>query len=815
MIFYILPSFSHRKAFATGTRAVGLLVALLLGTQVAYGQSDSLSTLARQFTAYSQQALPEKLYLHLDRPLYLSGEILWFKINAIDGTVNKPLALSKVAYVEVLDKEQRPVLQTKVLLRQAKGQGSLVLPASLASGNYTVRAYTSWMKNFPADTYFHSTVTILNTRASLGLKATQDSAAYSVQFFPEGGSLVKGVASNVAFQVTDKMGRGLAATGTVVDQQGKTVQSFSTLKHGLGHFVFTPKEAGATYTAIVKLPGATALSRKLPAVAAQGYVLRVEDNTPTQLRVTIESTVAGQAAEELFLLGHSRQQVSVSAGTRLQDGKATLLLDKKKLAEGVTHLTVFNHEKKPVCERLYFTRPTRQLTVAASTSQKVYAGREKVTLQLSTNTLPAQPTAANLSVAVYRLDSLATQAAPDINSYLWLTSDLKGTVENPDYYFTATGPEVAQATDDLMLTHGWSRFRWTDVLARPARPFEFAPELNALSIRARVLNTQTGRPAPNIYAYMGSPSRWINLYNSLSNQEGIVQFEASDLYGPNDLIIQTNTSRDSVYRLELLNPFAQNFRTSQALPLQISELNKQDIVNRSLEMQVQNAYFSRQQALYKPHVTDSIPFYGKPDETYMLDAFTRFKVLEEVMREYVPGVQVRIRKDGFHFMNMDHLNNQIFPENPMVLLDGVPVFNINKIMAFDPLKIQKLDVITSNYFQGSAQYSGIVSFITYKGDLAGFPVDSRALIQEYEGFQQQREFYSPSYATPEEKQSRLPDLRNLLYWNPDVTTSATGTQTLEFYTADQAGTYLVVAQGITPSGLAGTARYFFEVKQTL
>lgn len=815
MGFYTLPSFFHRKAFATGTRAVGLSVALLLGTQVAYGQSDSLSTLARQFNAYSQQALPEKLYLHLDRPLYLSGEILWFKINAVDGTNHKPLPLSKVAYVEVLDKEQRPVLQTKVQLLQAKGQGSLVLPASLASGNYTVRAYTSWMKNFPADYFFHSTVTILNTRASLGLKTAKDSAAYSVQFFPEGGNLVKGVASKVAFKITDKAGRGLAATGTLLDQQGKVVQSFTTLKYGLGHFTFTPTETGGPYTAVVKLPSKETLSRKLPPVAAQGYVLRVEDASPQQLRVAIESTVAGQPTEELFLLGHSRQQVSVSAATRLQDGKAVLLLDKSKLAEGITHLTVFNHEKKPVCERLYFTRPAPQLQISASTAQKSYGSREKVSLQLTTANQQAQPLAANMSVAVFRLDSLATLDAPNILSYLWLSSDLKGTIENPDYYLTAAGPEADEARENLMLTHGWSRFRWTDVLAKQAPAFEHVPELNALSVRGRILNKTTGQPASGIYAYMATPSRRVQLYNALSNEQGIIQFEASELYGPNDLIVQTNTSRDSVYRIELLNPFSLSYRAGRVAPLQVSEADKQDIVNRSLEMQVQNAYFGRQQALFKPRLTDSMAFYGKPDEAYMLDAFTRFKVLEEVMREYVPGVQVRIRKDGFHFMNMDHLNNAIFPENPMVLLDGVPVFDINKIMAFDPLKIQKLDVITSNYFQGSAQYSGIVSFTTYKGDLAGFPVDSRALIQEYEGFQQQREFYSPSYVTPEDKQRRLPDLRNLLYWNPDVTATAAGSQTLEFYTGDQAGTYVVVAQGISPNGLAGTARFTFEVKQAL
>ena len=158
----------------------------------------------------------------------------------------------------------------------------------------------------------------------------------------------------------------------------------------------------------------------------------------------------------------------------------------------------------------------------------------------------------------------------------------------------------------------------------------------------------------------------------------------------------------------------------------------------------------------------------------MLDKYTRFKVLEEVLREYVPGVIVRIRKDGFHLLVVDALNHTVLQENPMVLLDGLPVFNINKIMAMNPLKIRKLEVIDGRYFHGSAIYNGIVSFTTYKGDLEGFPLDAHALVQEYEGMQRQREFYAPRYDTPEAQKSRLPDLRNLLYWNPDISDQHSG-----------------------------------------
>ena len=144
----------------------------------------------------------------------------------------------------------------------------------------------------------------------------------------------------------------------------------------------------------------------------------------------------------------------------------------------------------------------------------------------------------------------------------------------------------------------------------------------------------------------------------------------------------------------------------------------------------------------------------------------------------------------------------------------MPVLDANKLMDMDPLRIQKLEVVTSRYLQGQLLYSGIMSFSTYKGNLEGFSLDPRALVQEYEALQQPREFYAPRYATPQEKESRLPDLRNLLYWNPNVNTTAQG-QALSFYTSDQRGRYLVVVQGLATTGLAGTASFTFEVNPAL
>jgi hypothetical protein len=123
--------------------------------------------------------------------------------------------------------------------------------------------------------------------------------------------------------------------------------------------------------------------------------------------------------------------------------------------------------------------------------------------------------------------------------------------------------------------------------------------------------------------------------------------------------------------------------------------------------------------------------------------------------------------------------------------------------------------MASRYFLGQKIYDGVVSYTTYKGDLGGFPLNPHALIEEYEGLQVPREFYTPRYDTQAQHQSRLPDLRNLLYWNPAVRLLAGQAQTLDFFTSDQAGHYLVVTQGLAASGLTGSTSFTIEVKPAL
>ena len=346
-------------------------------------------------------------------------------------------------------------------------------------------------------------------------------------------------------------------------------------------------------------------------------------------------------------------------------------------------------------------------------------------------------------------------------SYLWLTADLQGPVEYPDYYLTA-GPEAAAAADDLMLTQGWSRFRWPALLAGRPDSLAYLPELHDQLMRGRVVSRATGGPVVGITAYLSAPSRRIQLYNSISKAGGGVRFEVGDLYGTQQLVAQLDGWRDSLYQVEIFSPFSQQYAAPGPGALRLREGLAPALLRRHVLAGVQRQFYQGPHVAYRAPRADRLAFYGKPDEHYRLDDYTRFKVLEEVMREYVPGVLVRIRKDGFHFLVMNDDARGVL-EDPLVLLDGLPIFDTNHIMAFDPLKTKQLDVITKRYILGPQVFNGIVSYATYKGDLAGFPLAAHALLQEYEGLQGQREFYAPRYETPQQRQSRLPHFRNLLY----------------------------------------------------
>jgi len=773
------------------------------------GFSQTLNDIQGSFNNYRQSALQEKVFVHTDKGAYLTGEILWFKIYLVDGIQNKPLDMSKVVYVEVLDDAQNPVMQAKIAMHDGHGSGSLYIPVSLSNGNYRFRAYTNWMKNFSPDYYFEKKISIVSPLRSPNAVAKQSNDDFDIHFFPEGGDLVQGISSKVAFKAVGKDGKGINLTGAIINQKNDTVARFQSLKFGMGHFSFTPA-INDTYKAVVVVGTNKPVIKELPAINNQGYVMQLTDNGTNQLDVTVSSNGSGNNGE-VFLFAHTRTLVNVAKTAALSNGVARFVVDKAALGDGISHITIFNSNKQPVCERLYFKRPSKKLLIDAAPDQQQYSGRKKVNISVLAKDGAGKPLNANLSMSVYRLDEFQTAEGGDIASYFWLSSDLRGHIESADYYLNNNTAEANEAIDNLMLTQGWRRFQWNDVLKNSPASFSFLPEYDGHIVTGKITNTITNSPANEVVTYFGIPGKRVQLFTSISDTTGRLLFNTKDFYGPGEIVVQTNTEKDSSYRIDILSPFSEQFSKTTLPALVLTSDMQKSLETQSLGMQVQNIYAGNKiKQFYEPNV-DSTAFFGIPDKTYKLDDYTRFTTMEEVLREYIREVYVVRHDKRFH---IKVINEKGFLEgDPLVMLDGIPIFDIDKVLALDPLKIKRLDVIKNRYFWGAAPSEGILSYSSYKGDLGGVELDPHAIVVDYEGLQAQRVFYSPVYETANEIASRLPDFRNLLFWAPSINTNAQGRNQVTFYTSDQEGKYIGVVQGITANGEAGSQYFNFEVKK--
>jgi hypothetical protein len=756
------------------------------------------------FNQYNANTVQEKLFVHTDKSAYTAGELMWFKVYNVDGANHKPIDLSKVVYIEILDKNQNPVLQAKVGMKDGLGSGSLFLPISLTTGNFVLRAYTSWMKNFSPDFYFYKKLTIINPLKSPVAASKQIAANYDFQFFPEGGELVNGITSTVGFKATDQYGKGVNFKGIIIDKNNDTVAKFEPYKFGMGHFSFTP-DSHNSYKAVIKLNDKI-LIENLPNISDKGYTLNVKDGDNNQLQVTVNTNLPDG---NIFLFAHTKGVIKDVESGIVSSGKAIFAIDKNKLGDAISHITIFNSQRQPVCERLYFKRPVNQLFITAGTDAQQYATRKKVSININTKN-STNAVVANMSLSVYRLDSLQHASQQDIQNYLWLSSDLKGNIESPDYYFKNTDAAANEALDNLMLTQGWSRFAWTDILKNKKPEFKFLPEYNGPIVNAKITNTITNTPQNNMIAYLGIPGKRVQLYAAQSDTTGSLIFNMKDFYGPGEIVIETNTLHDTSIRIDVMNPFSDQYSKIKLPEFNLTPAMQSTIEDDNLSMQVQNIYNGEKlRQFYDPNV-DSSAFYGTPFKTYLLDNYTRFLTVEEVMREYVSEVNITHTHNQFHIKVLNN-NKYLDDGDPMVLIDGVPFFNIDKVFAADPLKIRKLEDVPFVYLLGPSYEAGIFSFTTYKGDMGGNEIDPHAVIMDYEGLEMQREFYSPAYDTEAAMASRMPDFRNVLYWTPNITTNKNGNSGLSFYTSDETGKYIGVIQGLTANGAAGSQYFTFDV----
>ncbi|GAB3315257.1 Plug domain-containing protein [Hymenobacter humi] len=790
-----------------------------------------MQRIARQLGKYYAVAKGEKAYLHLDRPVYATGETIWFSAYVVDASRHQLDSLSQVLHVDLLSPDKKVVARRTLRLQGGRASGDLDIADTLGAGTYVLRAYTNWMRN-AGDSFVYSRRLSIWPASPLGPQEpsapatgtpskSKSSAANKpdVQFFPEGGYLVEGMPGVVACKATDASGRGLAVRGQILNAQNAVVvPNFSSRHAGMGRFSFVPG-AGQRYRARLMLPDGSTAEYPLPAVQPTGYTLHVVENAENFLVEARYRGAAGTPAPgPVQLLTQVRGVVAYPGPRSLTaDAPASWKMPKKNYPNGIVHFTLFDAEGTPRCERLAFVQNgPSALRITVTADQPSYGAHAPVQLTVRVADAAGQPVATNLSVAVSDAGLSALDPnAETIASNLLLTSDLVGYVENPGYYFREQSAATAQALDDLLLTQGWRRFVWKEVLAGQKPLVRYVPE-QEVSLTGQVVSAQGSRPIPNSQLTFLQMKPVKNVATATTDAEG--RFTFSGFAVRDTAVITLQARRSQGGSNVIIRPDNGPVPGVQPLPklpsLAAAPAGVAAFVRRSRQAQATDLELHPEKAMRNIKLENvavtakrvAVPaddprrLYGASGGTVVDFANMPEAQSGMTMLQLLQGRVAGLTISG----NPPNMSVQIRGQGtPLFILDGNRV-DVDIISTIPSNQIESVEVfkgVEAAIFGGSG---GAIAVYTkradpnYKGnDKAPAPGVATVKVP---GYYAAREFYQPRYNALLTNPPADPRT-STLYWNPTVRTNARGEAELHFFTADGSGTFQAIAEGVSLAGL--------------
>jgi hypothetical protein len=653
-------------------------------------------------------------------------------------------------------------------------------------------------------------------------------SSIDAQFFPEGGYLINGIRSRVAFKAIKPDGRGIDSKGTIVDNNGTVVANFESQQLGMGIFIISP-ENGKTYKANFTFADGSQSSFDLPNVRAEGINLSVNNNMKDSISIKITTNdgfFQKNQNKTFYVMAQSNGVVCYAAQTVLKNTTYTASIPKSKFPTGILQITVFSSKGTPLSERLAFVQNNDQMNVTMKTDQSTYSRRQKMRVLVSAKS-KALPAEGNFSVSVVN-ESIVPyddDEAPNILSQLLLTSDLRGFIEKPGYYFNHTDEKSLANLDVLMLTQGYRRFSYKNIIADKNPPLTFLPE-QGIAISG-ILRNNTGLPIAKGNIRLFIPDKAYST-TTITDANGVFRF-------PNVLVSDTSkikiTARDNPNGNNLMltidpipgppstvyiNPVGEISNIDSTLRPYLQNSKRQFNIPRTLE----GVEIKAKPNIKKPSHSD----YGALSGLSMIADHEipgeRFKDCNS-FTDCLIGAGLGLTYDNNNFyVTRDYSAGKRIPVAYYV--NGMPV-DYNYLYNVDPKMVESVEIFNNDGLSSINRTTGTdgVVVVNIKKMPKGDKISKDELLamlpksNEIEfipgGYSTSRVFYSPKYENNTGNQAAT-DFRSTIYWNPLILTDKTGNTSFEFFNSDGTGTYKAVIEGIDKDGNIGRYVYRYKVQ---
>ena len=774
----------------------------------------------------------EKVYLHMDKPYYANGETIWFNAYIVNiGSLIRS-GQSGVLYLDFLSPDGEIIMHKRLLIDNGICEGNIDIPQDLESGKYRIRAYTNWMKNYDSDLFYDKRIEIFNVNEDLYSNYTSGSKdiEFDVQFFPEGGHMVHNITSQVAFKAIDQNGKGIEIEGKVVNADGKMVTGFETRHDGMGSFFISP-QINQGYKAIAKY-GKVEKEFEFPEVRTEGFVVTVNNLRDRNIQVMIKNSPPVDNTE-MYLIAQSRGIIFHREKAELKRGVAVISIPKAKFHDGVAQLTLFNMQEIPVCERLVFINNGQSIAASVETENEVLTSHQKISLKLQVKdqygkAVRNTPFSLAITDAAHLIKE---ETRENIKSNLLLTSELKGSISNPGYYFIDDDRETRIALDLLMLTHGWRRFTWQQIREGEIGDVSYVHE-NGININGIALN-KSNKPVPNTFLrFVPFNSEFFGLWETTTGQNGKFELNGLIIQDSIKVIVKSVNDRGKDEdAMLILDPYDQippkiNPDTeSSSLFVDDNILNYLDLHNNRQKIysltNVEDKIILKEIVVRDTEIRPD-RIYGQADNVLILDeSMWNADNIFQVLQGRIPGVMVT--GSGMNSsVRIRGISTFSGSNEPLFLVDGVPISTpggsfgndstgadnsdvmLNSaLMSIVPREVDRIEVIKNS---GAAMFgvrgaNGVIAIYTRRGP-RGPDINDMGIADDIlylPGYHVVKEFYSPKYDNPDQDHSD-PDIRTTLYWDPSVMTNNLGNVEIEFFNSDNGKRLQLDLQGITDYG---------------
>ncbi|TAG93635.1 MAG: hypothetical protein EAZ20_01495, partial [Bacteroidetes bacterium] len=643
-----------------------------------------------------------------------------------------------------------------------------------------------------------------------------------VQFMAEGGEAIVDIDHKIAFKAVNEFGKGADIEGFIVDEMGTEITKFKSFHQGMGSFTIRQAQH-KTYFAQIISPFFTKIP--LPKAKNEGYALMID----TIKNKFLEGKFYAPENKDVYLTAQSGGKIFFSTKINTKKGMNFFRFDTQKQNIGIAQITLFDAMKKPQAERLVFLNPDKKLKIKIKTDKTQYLPREKVNVNIKTTDENDLPIPANLSISAVneQILNIADDKQDDILSWLLLGAELKGKIDEPNFYFNPKEKKALIALDFLMLTQGWRKFSWKKAQS-PTQYVKYIPEKNT-TISGTIFNPND-KPAENAQVVLFETGKEKNAAIAYTDKNGRFLFLNTDPNKILQMMVKPNKER---YVCNIILDKSEQYLTYQHTQLNRYQLDATEFINYSVsntnnttrKINAKNNFSLESDGMSLNEVV--VVGYAEKTVANNSSSITfrdinaiPSKSIEVMLQGRVSGVSINGGNAGATNNVRVRGSTSLFGGGePLVIVDGV-VVNSDYLSNIDPKNIYSVEVLkdaAATAIYGSRAANGAIiiqgktalRFDNKPSEKPTSPYTTLLISNKSEN--STREFYVPKYDKIVKNENRN-DFRTTIFWQNNINTDEKGEANLSFYNSDEITTFKLTAEGFGKGLIGRGEESYFTLK---